>query len=477
MTRAPLVVLQHCPASVIPILLVIYLCCMPAASAADALENPRLPDVRLLIDVSSKSVLHDEPLLLRQWLEGYLHLLPVGARVGVWRYAGTVDEAMPYSTAETRVWLDRPLVNTEERSDLAAALSAASADPAPENSEFKTTIVVVTDSGINVSASPISNAHAARDLVTERVPALVDAGITVHTVAVGDKSDTFLLRALAHGTNGLDFEAKSLADLPSVILQLLDTTSPASAVVVREQGFTLTERDRELRMLLTHLPGATVSLVDSAETDWARDNVPPGTTWLAGSTLDVVTLPTPTPGRWEWGDVAQNYSLIRVSEGVDILADRLPLVLPAGSQQRWHLALPTEGGALIQNGFALIVEVTDPQGGVQVIPLAAAGSGVAGERYTAELPKFDLPGRYRVQATAEHLDISRQITTWVEVLPTGLDRSITTRAKVASEQNFQQPVVRLAALSAIALVVLAWVLRQRRRRKLELWHSRFQDTE
>ncbi|MEP6390915.1 MAG: vWA domain-containing protein [Halioglobus sp.] len=477
MTRASLVVLQHCPASVLSLLLAIHLLYTPVAIAADALENPRLPDVRLLIDVSAESVSQHESLFLRQWLEAYLQLLPVGARVGVWRYAGTVDEAMPYSTTEARVWHDLPLVNTQGRSDLPAALAVASADPAAADSEFETTIVVVTDNGIKVSASPISNAHATRDLLTELVPAMVDAGITVHTVALGDTSDSFLLRALAHGTNGLDFEAKSLEDLPRVILQLLDITSPASAVVVHDQGFTLADHDRELRMLLTHPSGTTVSLVDSAQAIWSHDSVPPGTTWLAGSTLDVVTLPTPTPGRWEWRDVAQNHSVIRVSEGAGILADELPFVLSAGSQQSWRLALPTEGGALIQDGFALNVEVIDPQGGLQVVPLAVAGSGVAGEQYVAKLPKFDLPGRYRVQASVEHQDITRRITTWVEVLPTVLNRSITTRAKVASEQNFQQPVLGLAALSTIALVVLMWVLRQRRLRKLELWHRRFQDSD
>lgn len=444
--------------------------------ATDAFEARRLPDIRLLIDVSADTVSQDEALLLRQWLKGFLHMLPAGARVGVWRFADTVDEVLPAGTdALTRNWRTRQLVNSGTLSDLPAALIAASVASGAADQLFETTIIVLTDSGVSVSASPISNAHAARGILTELAPVMLDAGVTVHTVALGDEADSFLLRALAHGTNGLDFQAKSLAELPRVILQLLDITAPASYVVVREGGFALGESDRELRLLLAHLPDDETALVDPAQTVLSKDSAPGESLWHAGHTLDIVTLPDPAPGLWQWRGVAEAYTVIRVSQGVGILAGKLPSVIPAGSQQSWQLQLPAAGNISAHDGFALTVEVTDPQGNQQQIDLAASGSGIAGERYTAELPVFDLPGRYRVLARQDNLDITRQTVTWVEVLPTGLNQSITTRSREASEQNFQRPVLSLVVLGLVAAVALAWMLRQRRQRKLELWHRRFRD--
>ena len=475
MTRLPLAVLHKFPANLIQFLIIAALLCSQIAVAKDAFEARRLPDVRLLIDVSADSVSQDEALLLRQWLEGFLHMLPADARAGVWRFADTVDEVLPLSASVTRNWRARQLVNSGILSDLPAALTAATVAPEAADPMFETTIIVLTDSGVNVSASPISNAHAARTILTKLVPAMREAGIIVHTVALGDEADDFLLRSLAHGTNGLDFQAKSVADLPSVMLQLLDITTPASAVVVHEGGFTLGESDRELHMLLTHLPGDNAVLVDTAQTVLLQSSAPSETVWHAGNSLDVVTWPNPAPGRWQWRGVADSDSVIRVSEGVGILAGRLPSVMPAGSQQSWQLELPDAGRISAAHGFALTVEVTDPQGDQKLIALAAPGTGVAGERYIVELPVFDLPGRYRVLARLNNLDITRQTVTWVEVLPTGLNQSITTRSRDASQQNFQRPVLSLAALGLVALVILAWVLRQRRLRKLELWHRRFQD--
>ena len=475
MTRLPLAVFHKFPANLILFLIIAQLLCSQIVVATDAFEARRSPDVRLLIDVSADSVSQDEALFLRQWLEGFLQLLPADARAGMWRFADTVDEVLPPGSLVMRNWRARPLVNSGALSDLPAALTVATVAPGAADPMFETTIIVLTDSGVNVSASPISNAHAARNILTELAPAMREAGITVHTVALGDEADGFLLRALAHGTNGLDFQAKSVADLPAVMLQLLDITTPASAVVVHERGFTLGESDRELRILMTHLPGDNAALVDATEAVLSKNSVPSETVWHAGNILDVVIWPNPAPGRWQWRGVAETDSVIRVSEGVGILAGKLPSVIPAGSQQSWQLELPAAGRISAADGFALRVEVTDPQGEQKLIALAAPGTGVAGERYIAELPVFDLPGRYRVVARLDNLDITRQTVTWVEVLPTGLNQSITTRSRDASQQNFQRPVLSLAAMGLVALVILAWVLRQRRQRKLELWHRRFQD--
>ena len=475
MTRLPLAVLHKFPANLIQLLIIAALLCSQIAVATDAFEARRLPDVRLLIDVSADSVSQDEALLLHQWLEGFLHMLPADARAGVWRFADTVDEILPPGVSVTRNWRARQLVNSGILSDLPAALTAATVAPGAAVPMFDTTIIVLTDSGVNVSASPISNAHAARSILTELAPAMREAGITVHTVALGEEADGFLLRALAHGTNGLDFEAKSVADLSRVMLQLLDITTPASAVVVHERGFTLGEADRELRMLLTHLPGDNAALVDAGQAVLSKTSAPSETVWRAGNSLDVVSWPNPAPGRWQWRGVADSDSVIRVLEGVGILAGKLPSVMPAGSQQSWPLELPAAGRISAADGFALTVEVTDPQGDQKLIALAAPGTGVAGERYIAELPVFDLPGRYRVLARLNNLDITRQTVAWVEVLPTGLNQSITTRSRDVSQQNFQRPVLSLAALGLVTLIILAWVLRQRRQRKLELWHRRFQD--
>jgi len=464
-------------ARVVLFLIVLHPVCSSTTVASDAVKDRRSLDIRLFIDVSADSVSPDEAHYLRQWLEGYLHVLPADARVGVWRFVKTPEEVLPISNQPAGNVGVGYRVMPQVLSDLPAALAAVSVEPVAAGAVLERTIIVLTDGGVNVSASPITNAHAARSLLTELVPVLAESGVTIHTVALGEEADGFLLRALAHGTGGLDFQVRSLTNLPAALLQLLDVTAPGSSVTVHNEAFTIGESDRELRMLLARLPGSSAILTDGTQTQWSEDLPLVGSQWLADSTLELVTMSQPSPGRWQMSGVDVNSSVIAVQQGLGIVSGRLESVVPAGSVQRWRLQVPAAGSMSARDGFALAVEITAPQGDQQFISVASAGSGVAGQEYGVDLPVFDRPGRYRILARVDDIGLSRQSVAWVEVLPTGTNQSITTRSRAESEQDFHQPVIGLAALGLLALAALAWVLRQRRQRKLELWHRRFQDPE
>jgi hypothetical protein len=447
-------------------------------AVADDMTTRRLPDIRLLVDVSDSLLLEGEEQELQQWLGRFLQLLPVGARFGVWRFADTVEVSMPHGASSAEDGRIDALVNTQPMSDLPAALSAASTDLVAPDPLFETMVIVLTDSGVNVSASPISNAQAARRLLAELAPALRNKGVAVYTIALGDDADGFLLRALAHATQGLDYQAASIDALPQILLRLLDRIDPSGVVVTTEKGFVLGKPDRQLRLLLAHPAGQEVSLLDPSGLTVSKDLVSPDVTWHAGKWVDVVTMAAPASGNWRWQGVDVQDSVIRVSAGVGIRSGKLSPVVLAGSQLRWQLELSGLAAVEVQDGLTLVVEVTNPQEEQQILPVLPATDGLntsAAGFYSVVLPVFDLPGRYRVLARLDVGDIARQSVTWVEVLPAGLNHSITTRSQYAAEQSFQRPVFSLAVFGFIAVLILIWVLRQRRQRKLELWQRRFHD--
>ena len=164
-------------------------------------------------------------------------MLPDGSRAGVWIFGEDVQQIVPHRVIDAR-WRRQAqeaveaIDNSGQRTNIPAALAAATYDLERMDPSFRTSIVLLTDGKVDVAESPVANASAARTVLAEVAPELGATGIPIHTIALSDDADWAFLRELAGTTTGLAGKAESAGELTTIFLQSLEMVAPTARVPV-----------------------------------------------------------------------------------------------------------------------------------------------------------------------------------------------------------------------------------------------------
>ncbi|MEH6570501.1 MAG: vWA domain-containing protein, partial [Halioglobus sp.] len=235
---------------------IFVLLCLPLRVLADAALGDGLkPDVRLLIDISGSMKDSDPENLRAPALDLIVRLLPEGSKAGVWSFGHEVQLLVEHRVIddawrEAAVRAVAEIDNSGQLTNIPAALNAAIYDFDRLDPSYRTSIILLTDGKVDVSASPMTNARAARALLAEEAPNLGAAGIPVHTIALSDEADWVFLRSLAKTTSGIAEQAQSPEKLTEIFYQSLEMVAPTSRIPLSGQTFQIDESVREFTALI-----------------------------------------------------------------------------------------------------------------------------------------------------------------------------------------------------------------------------------
>lgn len=471
------------------ILCTLLLSCLPLLQPAfaDPANRSLKPDLRLLIDISGSMKNSDPDNLRGPALELIVRLLPEGARAGVWIFGEDVEVLVPHRIID-EAWREEArravaqIDNSGQRTNIPEALSAATYDLGSMDPAYRTSIVLLTDGKVDVSLSPMANASAARKLLSEVAPRLGGTGIPVHTIALSDEADWNFLRSLAEETAGLAEKAETAGELTEIFVQSLEMVAPTARVPLAGSSFTIDDSVEEFTALIffaTEEP--RVGLLSPAGTRFRPEQPTAGVEWFVTERFALVTVKSPETGEWQLEAPPDARMRVTVIADLQLEVDPLPNSMPADRVAEVGIRLRNEGEVLrdpdILGLLDVSLDIVGPDGATRTIDVSGRYPLPDNGEYRVTVPAFERGGRYKLLARVSGKTLQRELPMHVEVIAGPSESAISTRPSDVTEPSLIVPVVSLVSVIGLVALVSLWISRRRRRRRLELWKRRFQDSQ
>lgn len=468
-------------------LLTLWWALAPATSVADPVTRMMKPDLRLLIDISGSMKDSDPDNLRGPALELIVRLLPEGARAGVWIFGEEVEVLVPHRVIDA-AWREEArqavaqIDNSGQRTNIPAALAAATYDRGSMDPSYRTSIVLLTDGKVDVSASPMANAAAARKLLADTAPGLGATGIPVHTIALSNEADWTFLRALAEETAGLAEKAQTAGELTEIFVQSLEMVAPTARVPLAGGSFAIDDSVEEFTALIFFAgEDANVALVSPSRARYHPAQSADGVEWFVTERFALVTVTQPEPGQWQLEAPRDARMRVTVIADLQLEVDPLPNSMPADRVGEVGIRL-RNGDEVLRDPEVLALmdirlDITGPDGVIESIDVSGRYPLPDSGEYRVAVPAFARGGRYELTARVNGKTLQRELPMYVEVIAGPEESAISTRPSDIPETSLAVPIASvLGAITAVGLVSL-WISRRRRRRRLELWKRRFQDNQ
>jgi hypothetical protein len=454
----------------------------PAAWSDASLGGGLKPDVRLLIDISGSMKESDPDNLRAPALELIVRLLPEGSRAGVWIFGEEVEELVPHRVVDA-AWREQAqaaisaIDNSGQRTNIPAALAAATYDLQRMDPGYRTSIVLLTDGKVDVSQSPVVNATAARKLLAEEAPGLGRTGIPVHTIALSEEADWTFLRSLAQSTGGIAEEAGTAEELTAIYLQSLEMVAPTARVPVAGQSFQIDDSVEEFTALMFFRGARTeVGLVSPAGERFQPGDESEQVLWFSNRQFALVTVRAPQPGEWRMEAPKGATTRVTVISDLRLDVDPLPNNLPADRIGQLGIRLVEKGRVITEPNvlelFEIGVAIEGPQGRKLQIDVSSDYAAPADGEYRVTIPALEQAGRYQVTVSVEAGALQRELPMYIEVAPPPEEPTLVTRGQALPDGDLGAPLIGLGLFLLLVAVVIGWILRRRKKRKLALWEQR-----
>jgi len=464
------------------LLALLLLCLFAPAAGADTAGAGLKPDLRLLIDISGSMKTSDPDNLRAPAMDLMIRLLPEGAKAGVWLFGEEVRELVPHGLVDAQ-WRARAQVamsqidNSGQRTNIPAALAAATYDFDRLDPGFRSSIVLLTDGKVDVAESPMVNAGAARKLLQQLAPQLGATGVPVHTIALSAEADWLFLRALAQTTSGVAEQAESAQQLTGIFLQALEMVAPTARVPLAGSVFAIDDSVREFTVLAFFGDEQDrLQLLDPTGSSYGASATGGSIDWFQNEQFALVTVTSPMAGKWQVNAPDSAGVRVTVISDLELEVDPPPNSIPAGRPSELGVRLTEQGRVLtdpqVLEAFEIVVDILGPDGASRRIAVTEEYPQPADGEYRVAMPVFELPGRYQLLVQLQARTLQRELPLYLEVVAPPEKATLVTRGQQPPEDDFQAPLLWMATTVGLVLLVTWGLLHRRKRRKLALWKQR-----
>ncbi len=299
----------------------------------------RIPEVRVLIDVSGSMKTTDPKNLRQPALRLFVGVLPKNAKAGIWDFAQSANMKVKPGVV-TDLWRKQARKSAARihsrglYTNIEAALKAATADWKKPNYRVQRNLILLTDGVVDVSKDKRKNA-ASRERILKRIlPRLKKAGVKIHTIALSKSTDEELLRTLSMATDGGFVQVDSADELERMFLRLFEKTSDVDTVPLKENKFKVDKSIRDFTVLIFRPPGKknSTAVVSPSKKRFSYKQRPRSIEWHQEKNYDLVSVSNPEQGEWSLDAEVDADNRVMIVTNLNLKVDSLPNNMMMGDE-------------------------------------------------------------------------------------------------------------------------------------------------
>lgn len=381
-------------------------------------------DIRLVVDISGSMNWTDPNNLRIPATHMLTDLLPEGVDAGIWTFARQVNMLVPHGEVND-AWRATAREEAEKINSVGLythidrAIGTVTWDVDWEV-ETDRHIILLSDGLVDISQAETTEERsrenqASRDhLLRERLPKLVEAGYTIHTLALSDEADHDLMATLAQRSGGLHAVAYEADDLMPLLLQILNRMVDSEQVPLEGNQFSIDPLINEFTALVFHQPDAAVVLHSPSDERFTRNSNQANLNWHGNARYTLITVEEPEAGEWQIETPAHPDNRVTVVSDLKLHTSRFPATVYRGfpeKEQTLKAWFTEEGQRIDRREFLRLLnaELQHHQGDLLITEKSMAFSERSLD-FQASLTDFTELGEQQVTVVIDGHTFQRQVT-------------------------------------------------------------------
>jgi uncharacterized protein (TIGR03503 family) len=341
-------------------LILLLLALMPVRQAFAA-DEP-VSDVRVLIDVSGSMKKNDPQNLRAPAMRMLVGLMPEQSRAGVWTFAKMVNMLVPWKPVNDD-WRQNAIDKSKGIhsyglfTNIEQVLHKATANQKRPDSKFRRSIILLSDGFVDIEPDKAASLASRQRILDQIVPKLKKLNITVHTIALSDKADHELLKALSMATDGWYRQADSAEALQRIFLHLFEQATTRDNVPLADNQFTIDSSVKEMTVLAFRKPDGPATVLQLPDGSiLSQQQQSAQVRWLNEANFDLVTIDNPVTGQWQINAELDPDNRVMVVTDMQLHSSDLPNNVLVGEQFEFEANLTEKGKIITRPAFLELVD-------------------------------------------------------------------------------------------------------------------------
>ncbi len=371
-------------------------------------------DTRILIDISGSMKQNDPKNLRRSALRLIVGLMPPENRAGVWTFAQYTNMLVPLGVINES-WKKRARSISERISspgqftDIEDVLTRATTDWDKDSDQYRRNIILLTDGMVDVSKNKRENADSRQRILAELGPTIKKAGGIIHTIALSDRADHELMKALSDMTGGWYEQVNSADELQRVFLRMFEKVSKPDSVPLVGNKFQLDDSIEEATLLVFNKdPRKPTRVTPPSGASFDANNPPTNVDWHRDEGYDLITISRPQTGEWSIVAAMDPDNRVTVVTNLKMITTDVPNRMAVGEQIPVEVHFTEQGEVIADPQFLDVVQVSTSQNvngeETEARPLRSNGDG----RFSVNLGKDQSKGKVELVINADGKTFVRQ---------------------------------------------------------------------
>jgi len=347
-------------------LIIIFLLAVAMLPTVFAQEADKA-DTRILIDISGSMKQNDPKNLRRSALRLIVGLTPPENRAGVWTFAQYTNMLVPLGVINDS-WKKRARSISERISspgqftNIEDVLTRATADWDRESDQYRRNIILLTDGMVDISKNKRENADSRQRILAELGPRIRAAGGKIHTIALSERADHELMKALSDMTDGWYEQVNSADELQRVFLRMFEKVSKPDSVPLVNNKFQLDDSIEEATLLVFNKdPRKPTRVTPPSGASFDANNPPTNVDWHRDEGYDLITISRPETGEWSIVAAMDPDNRVTVVTNLKMITTDVPNRMALGEFIPVEVHFTEKGEAVVDPQFLDVVQVTTSQ--------------------------------------------------------------------------------------------------------------------
>ncbi len=275
-------------------------------SDKDAPELDESIETVIVLD-NSRSMTKTDPKRIRdQGAKLFLQFLEPSDHFSIVQFADEAKVVVPFiklsnTTPEDVSDALKSINNDGNFTDFLSGIELAQSlfDESKNPKTMSKALIILTDGQNDPNPAKHSSAQVRDEILRNRIPALKKKGIRVFTLALSQLADRAFLTEISKESNGLSWYANDVNDVHRVFSDLFLSLKKPQVLELTDEGFEIDSSSQEATFFVSRSSESdSISVIDPMFREFTNKGFPANWKWFRGPLFDVITVPSPLPGRW-----------------------------------------------------------------------------------------------------------------------------------------------------------------------------------